>query len=72
MALFTELEQAHLLAKDHLLPLGLPTELDPPEVVSYFGLVALETLDLVQEHPLVQPEAPFHRLLEALVEHLPE
>ncbi|MNR65543.1 hypothetical protein D3C85_1886260 [compost metagenome] len=64
----------HLLAYDHHVPLGLPTELDLPQVVQHSDLVALETLGLVQEglHQLALLVVPFHRLLEELVEHLPE
>jgi hypothetical protein len=73
MALIIELEQVHLLAKHHLLPSGLPTELNLPQMVQHSDLVALETPDLVQValNQLVL-EVPFHRLLEVLVEHLLE
>jgi hypothetical protein len=72
-ALIIELEQAHLLVMHHLLPLDLPTELNLPQVVQHSDLVALEMPDLVQValHQLVL-EVPLHRLLEVLVEHLPE
>jgi hypothetical protein len=64
----------HLLANHHLLPSGLPTELDLPEAVECSDLVALEALGSVQValHQLVLLEVPFHRLLEALVERLQE
>ena len=64
----------HLLAYHHLLPSGLPTELDLPEAVECSDLVALEALGSVQVvlHQLALLEVPFHRLLEVLVEHLPE
>jgi hypothetical protein len=60
----------HLLVKHRLLPSGLPTDLDLPEAVEYSELVALEALGSVQVvlHQLVLLVAPFHRLLEALVE----
>ena len=60
----------HLLVKHHLLPSGLPTDLDLPEAVECSDLVALEALGSVQVvlHQLVLLVAPFHHLLEALVE----
>lgn len=63
-----------LLVKHRLLPLGLPTDLDLPEAVECSDLVALEALGSVQVvlHQLVLLEVPFHRLLEVLVERLPE
>jgi hypothetical protein len=74
MAQIIELEQVHLLAKHHLLPSGLPTELNLPQMVQHSDLVALETLGLVPVvlHQLVLLVVPFHRLLEEPVERLPE
>lgn len=75
MALIIELVAlVHLLVKHHLLPSDLPTESELPEAVVCLDLVALEALDLVQVvlHQLVLLVAPFHHLLEVLVERLPE